>query len=168
MRGIFALDPGGKSGLAWGIFNDKADTVADAMRNGLYKGSATVIGGEAKQIKEIFDFWQQFKEGCVRRHLLEPEQVDLVIEDFILLPGQHAGGKEGISPARIGWGFEGYRLGRGYGYRRHKHITQAVWQPATAMRYEKKLKDWDCWVVGKEHERSAFCHIGARLMKVLR
>jgi hypothetical protein len=168
MKGILAIDPGNSTGVAWGIFDETAQTVADAMRQRLDSASTTVSGDELTQAQEIFRLWALFKERCVNYRLLDPSNVELVIEEFNLIPGLHAGGADGISPARIGWAFEGYRLGRANKYHRKKHVSKAIWQPASAMRYKKQLRSWDAWVRGKDHERSAYCHIGARLMTLFK
>jgi hypothetical protein len=168
MRGIFAIDPGIHTGLAWAVVNNQAATVAEAMRKRIFSDSLTIEGDEYEQMVDIFATWQKFKTDCYLVHNLEPDQVDLVIEKFSLIPGAHAGGSEGISPERIGWAFEGYRLGRAAKFKRDKHITQTVWQHANALKYRKQLKKWDAWVVGKEHERAAFCHIGQRLMTLFK
>lgn len=168
MKAIFAVDPGKHTGVAWAIVDETADTVADALPKKKFSGSATVEGSEMEQARELFDLWEQFKVGAVRKHKIDPDDVELVIEAFTLIPGHHAGGKEGISPARIGWAFEAYRQGRGDKYRKRKHVTEAVWQEPGAMRNKKHLKKWDCWVVGREHERSAFCHLGERLRHLMR
>jgi hypothetical protein len=167
VKAIFAIDPGPNTGIAWGIF-DTTNTVRYAMTTRRHSGSATIKGKEMEQAKELFDLWQQFKEGAVREHDVAPEDVELVIEDFSLFPGGHAGGKEGVAPARIGWAFEGYRQGRAAKFRAEKHVSPAIWQLPSAMRNRKLLKKWDAWIVGKVHERSAFCHIGERLRHLIR
>lgn len=165
-KAIFAIDPGPHTGVAWGIFETNT-TVGEAMRNKQHSGSWTIEGSELEQAIALFDLWQQFKVGAVQKFGIKPQDVELVIEDFTLFPGGHAGGKEGVSPARVGWAFEGYRHGRAAKYTRDKHITQAVWQLPQAMRNRRLLRKWDSWVVGREHERSAFCHIGERLRKLI-
>src|SRR4051794_15142811 len=104
------MDPGGHTGLAWGIFDETAST-AEALQNGLQKGSATVTGDEYAQIERIADLWTSFYRDCVNTRLLDPTKVEFVSEDFVQRPGG-SGGKEGNSPLRILWGVEGYRMGR--------------------------------------------------------
>lgn len=168
MRGIFAIDPGGSTGVAWGIFNERESTAGVAVLNRLHSGSATTTGSEEDQAIALFDLWQEFKRRCVHVGRLEPEWVDLVIEDFILRPGQHAGGKTGIMSARVGWAFQGYRLGRANKFERDKHISKAIWQPPSAVRHEQRLKKMDAWIRGREHERSAFCHVYERLLRLMK
>ena len=73
-RGIFSLDPGGKSGLAWGIF-DPADTLAGALANGLHKGSETIEGDEYDQIAAIATSWTDFYRMCVSDCCMDPRSM---------------------------------------------------------------------------------------------
>jgi hypothetical protein len=166
-----AIDPGGHTGVAWGLFDDRARLVEVAMREGSFKESATIEGDEYEQMELLYQLWTDFKAECVNVRCLDPDKVELVAEDFILKPGYHKPGKEGISPARILWAFEGYRRGRAAKFRRDKHISPLILQtPGDAARYNKRtiLTSWDCWIRGKEHERAAFAHIGLRMHKILR
>lgn len=171
MKGIFAIDPGGSTGLAWAIVDETSPTVADAMRKRIDRGSATVTGPEIEQAREILQHWLSFKRQCVQYRLLEPDWLDLVCEDFILTPGRHKPGKEGISPVRVQWAFEGYRRSRADAWRRPYHYNEMILQPpSAAMRFNhrKLLDSWDAWVVGRPHERQAQCHVGLRIMRTLR
>lgn len=166
-RAIFAIDPGNHTGVAWGIFDITDATVLSAMKARQHSGSITLSGDELLQAETLFDLWQQFKQGAVTKFHVAPEEVELVIEDFSLFPGGHAGGKDGVSPCRIGWAFEGYRQGRAAKYRRGKHISPAIWQMPGALRNRRHLRKWGAWVRGKEHERAAFCHVGERLRHII-
>jgi hypothetical protein len=168
LKAIFAIDAGESTGTAWGIFNPKAPTVKESINNGLNIGSSTIKGDEWAQAQALYDLWTAFKTKCVQTNLMDPQSVELIIEDFILRPGSHAGGKVGIASARIAWMFEGYRLGRADKFTRDKHTSSTIWQPPSAMRHERRLKGTIGWVKGREHERSAFCHIYERLIKILR
>lgn len=166
-----AIDPGLSTGIAWGLFDDRARLVQDAMRDGSFKESTTIEGDEYEQMEALFEIWGSFKNTCVNQRCLDPDKVELVAEDFILRPGHHKPGKEGISPARMLWAFEGYRRGRADKFRRPKHVSPLILQnPDQAMRYNKRriLGSWDCWIVGKEHERAAYAHIGLRMHNVIR
>jgi hypothetical protein len=167
MRGIFAIDPGVSTGVAWAVLDNTMLLAVDAFQHRMNDGSTTITGTEVEQAKELFDLWQGFKQICVRQ-FMEPAWVDLVVEDFILLPGAHAGGKDGVAPARVAWAFEGYRQGRCDRWRTQKHKTEIIWQPPAAMKYEAQLKKWGVWTRGRQHERSAWCHVGLRLMRVMR
>lgn len=179
MRAIFALDPGGSSGLAWGVFDTSPDlTVAEAMRSRLHADSTTVVGDEYEQIKLIATFWMTFYRECVYERLLDPQAVEFVCEDFVQRPGPTPGGKEGQSPIRIMWGVEGYRMGRADEFKGRKinskariHAPRMILQlPSDSSAYgtKQRLKDWNCWVVGREHERSAWKHVALRVARIQR
>ena len=167
MKAIMAIDPGISTGVAWGLFETEGTTVRESMTTKQKSGSTTIIGTEMEQAKALYELWHQFKIGAVQQHGIAPDDVELIIEDFSLFPGGHAGGKEGVAPARVGWAFEGYRQGRAAKYRNDKHISPAIWQLPNALRNRKLLKKWDCWIRGREHERAAWCHVGERLRKVI-
>lgn len=158
--GIFAIDPGGSTGVAWGWYSLDKDTVADAMKERRMSKSVTVTGDEKKQIVTLEYLWHEF---CTDHMPGKDEHVELVMEDFSLVPGSHVPGKEGISPVRISWGFLGYI----WGLDGDAGDPNPVWQSAAkGMRFntQQMLKRWDAWIVGKQHERAAFAHVGARLM----
>lgn len=177
-RAIFALDPGGHSGIAMGIFDCAPERdIADAMKNGIAKDSTTIEGDEYEQIKLISTFWVTFYRDCVFNRCMPPDSVEFICEDFVQRPGG-SGGKEGQSPIRIMWGVEGYRMGRADEYKGRKVNAKSkilaprmiLQQPgdAAALGSSKRLKDWGCWIVGKEHERAAWKHIGLRVARVQR
>ena len=59
--GIFAVDPGGKTGVAWGIFDPGAPRgVRESLRNKLRAGSDTIQGDERHQISQIANSWMEF------------------------------------------------------------------------------------------------------------
>lgn len=172
MRGIFAIDPGETTGVAWGIVDDSRTALAiPAMKQRLYHGSETVTGTESEQIRSLFHLWTTFKRRCVFTHLLEPNQVDLVIEDFVLFPGEKPGKSTTISE-RIAWGLEGYRMASYDDWRRKgKHYSPVCWQKSgAASRFYKDralMEAAGAWVKGREHERSALGHMILRLNVVL-
>lgn len=173
-KGIFALDPGGQTGVAWGVF-PLGEGVSDSLTSGLLKGSTTVIGDEYAQIKIIAGLWQSFLRDCVRNHFMEPEQVEFVCEDFV--PNLRGiTGKEITSPERICWGVEGYRMGMADQFklgRRGKQVycpPQILQMPSQAKTFatNKRMREWGLWVVGREHERSAWAHLAYRLAILLK
>jgi hypothetical protein len=168
MKGIFAIDPGVHTGVAWAVVDETSQTVVAAMCTRVDTGSATLEGSEMEQAILLFELWQKFKTQCVRVRKMLPSDVQLVIEDFSLIPGAHAGGKDGVAPCRYGWAFEGYRQGRAAKFSSPKHTTKVVWQLPGAVQEKKHLRKCDAWIVGKDHERAAFCHIIRRLRKVIR
>jgi hypothetical protein len=172
MRGIFSMDPGGHTGLAWGIFDTSA-SIADALNNGIDKGSRTLEGDEHAQIEAIANIWVKFFRHCVEVRCLAPERVEFVSEDFVQRPGS-SGGKEGQSPIRILWGVEGYRMGRAAEFAGRRGSKKRVIAPRIILQNpslgsgvsRKMLESYGCWVIGREHERSAFKHIAVRLGRI--
>lgn len=159
--GIFTIDPGGHTGMSWGIYNMNAGLVKTAMRTRTHSASTTIVGDELEQLDLTLMHYDLFMDVCAD----EGVPCELVIEDFSLLPGSHTPGKEGISPVRHAWVFVGYLWSRA------DFDQQIIWQlPGVGMRYNTRqmLENWHCWIVGKEHERAAFAHAGARLQKILR
>jgi hypothetical protein len=167
MRGLFCVDPGGHTGVAWSVVNIGEKTAADAMRQRLHRGSDTLEGPEAVQIRDLYKMWVTFKRLCVTQGCMEPEWVELVFEDFVLRGGQHAGGRDGTWPERIAWGFEGYRMARADAWHtKPKHYSEIVWQmpgAASTYRTRERLTAAEAWVKGREHERSAYSHMILRL-----
>jgi hypothetical protein len=158
--GIFAVDPGGHTGIAWGIFDQRQPLVKDAMLDRQASDSETIAGDEAEQLAQLVEIWDVFNDKCAKLKI----PVDLVIEDFSLLPKAHKPGKEGISPVRYAWVFVGYLWGR-----EQTNTPEVHWQlPGVGLRYNTRqmLVNWDCWVKGRDHERAAYAHIGARLMRI--
>lgn len=173
--GIFGCDPGGATGNAWGIFDPgHPEGVEGALRDRQHFGSSTITGDERAQIRAVSALWKDFYSACVVSACLPPQRVWFVMEDFVLRPGETGGGREmGISTAII-WGVEGYRLGQADEWARHKrgnlHIPPMILQPAgQAKGYatNKRLRIWDFWVVGREHERSACQHIAYFLKRYM-
>lgn len=168
--GVFACDPGGHTGMAWAVI-DPSKPTAEALLEREHYGSATVVGSERQQIREITAIWQSFFRLCVHDLKMPPERIWFAMEDFILKPGEHSGGKEGIFPAMLIWGVEGYRMGQADEWAvTHEGgklvLPTMVLQPAgMASTYATgaRLKSWGLWVVGREHERSANKHLATFL-----
>jgi hypothetical protein len=159
--GIFAVDPGGHTGVAWGAFPLDANLVKDAMVGRICAHSVTITGNEPDQIEQLVALYAEF---LIKLFDEKITRSDLVIEDFSLTPGSHTPGKEGISPVRYAWGFVGYLWGQ-----QGINHPPVNWQlPSNAMRYNsRKFHDsYNTWVKGREHERAAWAHIAARLFKL--
>jgi hypothetical protein len=163
---VFCCDPGGHSGVAWAILNPSVDTER-ALRERQNAGSTTVNGDARTQVNEIAQLWQSFFRACVRS-CLDPGDIYPVFEDFIYNPSTSYGGESAKISTQIIWAFEGFRLGTQYQWqvdhpgRKRIFRPSLVLQPAgQASTYatNDRLKMWDLWVKGREHERSAFRHM---------
>jgi len=167
---VFGQDPGGTTGLAWGIFDLDLPNIAEVMKQRTDSDQVQVTGDEHDQIRRIANHWHKFFRTAVMRNGLHYSRCYYVSEDFVLRGGDMAAGKDGTSPERICWGVEGYRMGMAdlwnqqhRGQSKKLIIPKPVFQQAgMAKGYatKERLKDWDCWIVGKEHSRSAWQHIG--------
>lgn len=175
MRSIFAVDPGGHTGIAWGTFPVSAGDIGAALAGRVFAGSITLEGDERQQIIDLALLWQDFYRACVTEQMMDPKDVELVFEDFTLRPGSHGGGKDGTSPERITWGFEGFRLGAYHQWLKTFHKTPSympaiIWQQpsdsSAVSAKQQRLKEWGVWTVGREHERSAWSHIALRIGKI--
>jgi ABC-type taurine transport system ATPase subunit len=166
-----AIDAGGHTGVAWGIFDTKV-TTAEALMAGIDKGSDTITGLEVSQIKDLSRRWRQFFYKCVNQGCMPTESVELIVEDFVLRPGGHGGGKEGNVSQRIAWGLLGYRLGQADEFERAMQepatVNQVIFQIPSAMSFatDKRLREWGLWVRGREHERDAWRHVAYRLHSI--
>jgi hypothetical protein len=166
---LFCVDPGNHTGVAWS-YVPLVSSIKGALLGKLAAGSTTLVGPEPDQARELFKLWEAFKSRA-NAHGIPLDRIELIIERFTLRGGQHAGGRDGTSPERIAWAFEGYRLGRYDTYRRSKHYTPIVWQEpgqALTLGTRPRLESWDCWVKGREHERTAYCHMALRVANLLR
>lgn len=106
-----SVDPGGHTGVAWGVYNPGVNTW-EALANVMLPGTVTVAGDISTQIRELGTLWSSFFNVTVRRALLPPERCYLVVEDFIYKPGTQYGGEDSKISTALIWGLEGYRLGR--------------------------------------------------------
>ena len=165
---IFAVDPGNHTGVAWSLVPDMG-SIKGSLLARLGEGSATLTGDELCQAVELFGLWQRFRSDAFRSGIPD-SNVHLVIERFTLRGGQHAAGRDGTSPERMAWAFEGYRFGRYSTYRKKKSYIPITWQnPADhAFATRPRLESWGCWVVGREHERTAYGHLAFKLSKLLK
>jgi hypothetical protein len=136
-------------------------------------GSLTVEGDERAQIRAVAASWIRFYNECVRVALLPPENVRFVCENFVIKPGETGGGRDMSISTSIIWGVEGYRMGRSDEFRKHKRGAVIKKPPmvlqfanqATTYATNQRLRDWGVWVVGREHERSAWRHIALFLAR---
>lgn len=172
--GVFAMDPGGSTGLCWAILDPRdPGGAAGSLRNKMNFGSATVVGSEREQITEISGIWSSFYRACVKDALLPPENIWLVCENFVMIPGQTSGGEDSTRPLGILWGVEGYRMGRRDEWkiahpRDKAHMPPMILQmagQASTHATNSRLKEWGLWIVGREHERSAARHLALFLSK---
>lgn len=165
--GVFGLDPGGASGVGWGLFNPHHKEGADgAIRERQLHGTTTVEGGPREQIREISSLWLSFYRSMVTVGCLPPDRIWFVSEDYIQVPGNTSGGKETQISSSVMWGIEGYRMGRADEWKEHKRggvvVPTMILQPAgMAMGAfsNDRLRNIGWWPKGRDHEQSVVKHI---------
>lgn len=171
--GLMAVDPGGTTGLAWGIFDTDGDGIADMLASGVSVGSAEATGSEQWQAARIVDHWLEFRDLC--SGLSYP--CELVIEDFVLRPGRATADRAQLAPVRVTSLIEGmlcnHDLGKdtGHGeetwnYLREWIVTKIVIQQVSAAKSfatKDRMQRWGIWQVGMRHSRDAWRHIALRL-----
>jgi hypothetical protein len=175
---IYGCDPGGSTGLAWGIFSPNTD-IATSLSNKLHTGSCTVTGPVREQIREITAIWQSFYRLCVEDSRLPPENVYFVMEDFVYTSANVYGGDEAKISTAIIWGIEGYRMGRLDAFL-EDHVgvpnVEAIMPPmilqtaadAKSFATSLRMREWGIWVRGRDHERSAWAHVATCLQRFIR
>lgn len=136
--------------------------IGDVMRSRTHILSDTVSGDDVRQIIELAQRLFSWKEVCG----LHDGQISYCMEDFIMRPNTQWGGRESLSPIRIGWGLMGYWAGLDEGCGMESWLLQ---QPTAALTLgtRKRLEKWECWIIGREHERSAWSHVALRVGQLL-
>jgi hypothetical protein len=84
--GIMAVDPGGKSGVAQGVFSNRV-TAGQTLRRALRKGmmKATVVDEDPVRTAVVLaQAWLDFRYRCVVELLIPEPNVYLSVEDFQL------------------------------------------------------------------------------------
>jgi len=166
---IFAVDPGGSTGLAWGCFHKDDQTVQEAFKNKFAYGQFTIEDTDRNQVVEISRRWRQLYKTWVNGLHIPPHDCYMVIEDFVLGP-KTPSGKAPLRPINIGQGVYYYRLGSSHEHERWNcgdiPPVLVYWQTpgqASAFARDQRLKDWGVWIKGKDHERSAWRHVALRI-----
>lgn len=172
---IFSCDPGGATGIAWGIVDLRSETVVEAMTERTHSGSATIGAGRIekmkppqfqeairKQVGDIQKFWDRFVTEFMYEYDRHGDiDVEFVCEHFVLTGGRgHKPGIEGIFPAFM----------VGALIMANPDETLILQTASKGMKWNKRdhLTAYNAWVVGREHERAAFAHFAARVHERIR
>jgi hypothetical protein len=181
---IMTVDPGGKSGVAQGLFFDEADSVESACRRALRKGgikSWEVHGEPFVQAHIIAHMWLEFQfRACVNLSI-PADHVCLALEDFQLRQRS-----ADLSPVSVTYGIktlltkididqaEKTDHGRIHARTVRWPIGEPYMQaPSDAMRFatNARLRQWGLYaVIGKpisKHRRDAVRHLCVRLSTML-
>jgi hypothetical protein len=188
-----AIDPGGKSGVAHGLFSDEMASVGSAIERAMLKRSirAYEVHGTAwEQANIIARMWLEFQfQACVSLSI-PAANTSLVIEDFQLRKRSAdlapvavtAGIKtlltkveitdQSTDVARTGTRKKntghGVKIARVTRWPVGEPIMQ---QPSSAMNFatNARLKEWGAYplTIGSEHRRDAVRHLCVRLSEML-
>ena len=171
MIGVMAIDPGGTTGVAWGVFDeDECGESVTTLMLGLVSGdSCEVSGDEREQAVSLAQLWNEFYFECTVERGMRSDDVRLVVEDWTPRLPLKSGERVVFYPVRIPAMLEGLLGVKWFG---------AVWQsrgveyqmPSLAMRFgtNARLRRWGRWVKGSDHRRDAWRHVGAYLSSELR
>jgi hypothetical protein len=171
---VMAVDPGGTTGVAWGVYDLSHKSIADMLAAGEMTGCAQVTGAEEWQAAKIVEHWVDFEMFARHKYGADPL---LVFEDFILRVGKGSSERAGLSPVRITSLVYGLLLGHHVGTaapwgedaweaaRRSQMIPWKLQQPSAAKSFATKdrLKRWGLWQVGMQHARDAWRHVALAL-----
>jgi hypothetical protein len=146
---IFVVDPGTKTGVAWGSAG-RLGTVRERIAAGSIE-SCTIEGDFIEQVEQLGDLYAQFITDKPRKHF------HVVVEDFIL--HKMTSDRELLDPVRVASGFLAVL---NFGFAPRFDLT---WQqPSAAMTYatNNRLREWGLWIRGSnrdlEHQRDARRH----------
>lgn len=159
--GAFVLDPGGSSGLAWAVLRDEG-TIAERLLSREKAGTDTISDPSwMAQAREISRRWIDFRAACHRQGIA----AYFVCEDFILTRLKSSD-RVGLYPIWVAAAVVGYRNGLADAYELGGFGPAApievFWQsPSQAKTYatDDRLRRWDLWIKGREHERDACRHL---------
>lgn len=154
--GLFAMDPGTTTGLAYGILTIGSSD--DMFKKNPFKVEQIDCVDERAGARVIADKFMAFTGKCNGR----AERVEFVYEDFILRPGKnHNSARTGLSPVRVTALIQGM-------LDEHEWIEWVAQQPADAKsRWSNpRLKAAGLWTVGLEHGRDATRHAALRAVRL--
>lgn len=161
---IFAVDPGTTSGVACGVFPDKASSVWDGLTEGKWQ-SYEVNGVPAEQAWEIVGNFAEWTDWPKHRRLDAAKHI-LVLEDFVLRLGPGAGSKRVLlDPVRVVSACDALCLQRN-GLRWAFPIYQTS-SLAKTFATDERLRRHGMWVTGSTHRRDAVRHMARMYASLL-
>lgn len=163
---IYAVDPGGTTGTAFGRFRIKEGRtvgahVRAADRRG-YLSSAEFSGEPMDQVRLIYrDILDKlFLEQVDGDYPVRAGRLFVVIEKFQLRGNRALSGEEVLRPVEIGWALRS---------RLDVPDVEIVWQtPSDALGFatKERLRRWGLWDVGSEHTRDAWAHVARQIHRL--
>lgn len=168
---IMTVDPGGTTGVAWGLYDVEGESVGDILSGGLMTGCGQVTGSEEWQASHICELWRDFEMFARIKH--DCNEHVLVFEDFVLRVGSGSSDRVGLAPVRITSLVYGMLLARHVGTvaplgeggwelsRAADMIPWKLQQVSAAKSFATKdrLTRWGLWKPGMQHARDAWRHV---------
>jgi hypothetical protein len=159
VHAIFAVDPGGTTGVFAGWVELKGTTRA-TVTEGLLRSGAVEVGGpwldQAQELSALFGrFDFHANNGGIpveRRHL--------VMEDFVLRRRVEGGATGNLTSVWVAAAFTALV----------NDLADVEWQQASdAKTYasDERLKRWALWIKGSAHKRDAARHFALKTTKLL-
>lgn len=155
---VMAFDPGGTTGVAWGVMQVR-DTLAATLQ-GAELASCDLTGEYQQQARKLYDLWTTLNFGWTVERQIPADNVHCVSEGFILRKFGSSD-KKGLYPVWISAMFEGLVDGDG--------VAVRYQEPATKSRSTSaRMKRWGCWEVGvSDHRKDAMRHLAFRVNKLI-
>lgn len=179
---IMAVDPGGVSGVAQGLFRgDKAGSTSALMKRAVRKGAVKVaevyggpdyktVGYDTGHVHRLIAAWSSFVFHANSGMSIPLYNIYLVFEDFQLRQSA-----ADLAPVQVTAGFESVMVEKpaiccsGLSVGNLPAITKQM--PSEAMTYatNARLKLWDLYPLtrGLEHARDATRHLCLKASKIL-
>lgn len=168
---VMAVDPGGTTGIAWGVFNLHHESIVDILDDREFDGDDEITGPEVWQAVQIVERWIDFE--MFARIKFNCHESVLVFEDFVLRVGKGTSDRVGISPVRITSLVEGMLTNKYVGTshpmseelwflsQRLKGVPLKLQQPGAAKGFatKERLQRWNLWTGTGRHARDAWRHI---------
>lgn len=176
---VMAVDPGGTSGVAWGVYDLSCDGIADVLASGEHAGCDQVTGeSELYHADQLARKWWEFERVVAANYALVIPT--LVWESFVLRIGEGSSDPKGLSPVRItaltqgmfnvmysglnlsSLSEEDWECGRELTY-----PVQEYQSPANAKAFAKKerAQRWGIWQKGMPHATDAMRHLALHLAR---
>lgn len=167
MYAVFAIDPGGTTGTAMGLFDKNAETVEETFHGMFMPMQSSLTGSAREQAIELGKRWRRFYHQCHLNFGIEVHDIHMVVEDFALVANtaKARAGDDPLISVKIAWMLYGYRVGQLHEWDRNNNGPSGPvhihWQQPAAMSFatNDRLKRLKVYRSNRAHENAAWKHI---------
>lgn len=176
MHAFFSVDPGETTGIGAGLFELHATLKATVTKGKRMHKTAEVYGDYLEQGREIAHLMWKFQYTMQVEQGIAADRIHFIFEDFVLRRKREGGATGNLTSCWVASAatmayvlptapiFDPLDKTPG----RVPDLLPINWQqPSEGYFYRDRLKEYDLWVVGSEHERLCNAHICCRVSKVL-